>query len=75
MLSPSSVRLHSEAMTYTGIDKCDHCGQPLEQGQWLVGLCALCEQDKNQRRQDQGDLPFSGRAIRPWETLKPRRGL
>ncbi len=43
MLSPSSVRLHSEAMTYTGIDKCDHCGQPLEDGQWLSGFCRACE--------------------------------
>ncbi len=30
-------------MAYHGIDKCDRCGQSLEEGQWLVGLCRACE--------------------------------
>ena len=30
-------------MVYSGIDKCDECGRPLEKGQWLVGLCRGCE--------------------------------
>ena len=31
-------------MVYCGIDYCDSCGQPLEDGQWLSGLCQSCEQ-------------------------------
>jgi len=30
-------------MTYHGIDRCDNCGWPLEEGQWLAGLCRRCE--------------------------------
>ncbi len=30
-------------MTYHGIDRCDNCGQPLEDGRWLAGLCESCE--------------------------------
>jgi len=30
-------------MGYFGIDYCDACGQPLEDGQWLSGLCQSCE--------------------------------
>jgi len=30
-------------MTYHGIDRCDRCGQALEKGQWLLGLCKRCE--------------------------------
>ncbi|MFQ5848050.1 MAG: hypothetical protein ACE5IQ_10345 [Candidatus Methylomirabilales bacterium] len=30
-------------MPYNGIDKCDQCGKPLEEGQWLIGLCRACE--------------------------------
>jgi len=29
---------------YHGIDRCDRCGQPLEDGQWLSGLCRVCEE-------------------------------
>ncbi len=29
---------------YHGIDRCDRCGQLLEDGQWLAGLCRACEQ-------------------------------
>ncbi len=34
---------------YHGIDRCDRCGQPLEDGQWLVGLCRACEQKANRK--------------------------
>ena len=30
-------------MVYSGIDYCDACGQPLDDGQWLSGLCESCE--------------------------------
>jgi len=30
-------------VTYRGIDRCDYCGQLLEEMQWLVGLCRQCE--------------------------------
>ena len=30
-------------MNFFGIDRCDNCGQLLEDGQWLVGLCKTCE--------------------------------
>jgi len=33
-----------EAMTYRGINFCDHCGRPLEPMQWLCGLCRACEE-------------------------------
>ena len=49
-------------MTYHGIDNCDHCGQLLEQGQWLVGLCKTCERIQK--------VPKKRR-----ETVKPRKGL
>ena len=41
---PRSVRTPCRGMMYHGIDNCDRCGQPLEDGQWLVGLCRACEQ-------------------------------
>ncbi len=31
-------------MSYDGIDKCDYCGQPLEEGRSLAGICEACEQ-------------------------------
>ncbi len=36
-------------MAYHGIDKCDRCGQSLEEGQWLVGLCRTCERKENRK--------------------------
>ncbi len=48
---------------YHGIDRCDRCGQPLEQGQWLSGLCKSCEQAQKAPRK------------KPTETVAPRRGL
>ena len=52
-------------MTYHGIDNCNHCGKPLEQGQWLVGLCRACEQAQEKAK----------RPKRPIEILQPTKGL
>jgi len=30
---------------YSGIDRCDECDKPLEDGQWLCGLCKRCERE------------------------------
>ncbi len=30
-------------MDYTHIDVCDVCGEDLEDGRWLSGLCEACE--------------------------------
>ncbi len=30
-------------MTYHGIDLCDNCGEVLEDGRSLAGLCEVCE--------------------------------
>ncbi len=49
-------------MTYHGMDNCDDCGRPLEQRQWLVGLCRACEQAKKKPKG-------------PVETVTPRRTL
>ncbi len=32
-------------MKYSGIDRCDQCGKPLEDGMWLSGLCKACEKE------------------------------
>ncbi len=45
---------------YKGINFCDHCGEPLERGQWLSGFCKRCEKAKREREV---------------ETLKPKKGL
>ncbi len=37
------VWLQGGVVKYFGIDRCDECGRPLEQGQGLVGLCKACE--------------------------------
>ncbi len=29
---------------YHGIDYCDACGEVLDEGKWLSGLCQSCEQ-------------------------------
>ena len=49
-------------MTYKGINFCDECGQRLEDGQWLSGLCRLCEEAQKNRK-------------RPVESVKVRKGL
>lgn len=49
-------------VAYHGIDRCDACGRPLEQGQWLMGLCRGCEEAAK------GSKGF------PVETLKPTKG-
>ena len=56
-------------MTYKGIDFCDHCGQRLEERQWLVGLCRACEWAKEQAKQK------AKRPKRPVEILQPTKGL
>ncbi|MFQ5989007.1 MAG: hypothetical protein ACE5K9_03730 [Candidatus Methylomirabilales bacterium] len=33
-------------VSYYGIDHCDKCAKPLENRQWLVGLCRKCEQQQ-----------------------------
>jgi len=50
-------------MTYHGMDNCDDCGRPLEQRQWLVGLCRACEEARKapkekacDRREDVVDI-------------------
>ncbi len=30
-------------LMYHGIDLCDNCGEPLEEGKWLSGLCQSYE--------------------------------
>ncbi len=47
---------------YHGIDNCDQCGQPLEQGQWLSGFCRACEMAQKAPK-------------KPTETVIPKRGL
>ncbi len=47
---------------YHGIDRCDGCGQPLEKGQSLSGLCKACEEARK--------VPKG-----PAETVIPKRGL
>ncbi len=49
-------------VTYHGIDCCDNCGQLLEQGQWLCGLCRACEQAQKMPK-------------RSVEILEPTKGL
>ncbi len=49
-------------MKYSGIDRCDHCGQPLEERRSLSGICAKCE-------------AVAKDAKRPVETVKPTRGI
>ena len=49
-------------MMYHGIDNCDDCRKPLEERQWLVGLCRACEVVKKK--------PY-----RPVETVTPTKGL
>ena len=44
------VRIQGGFVTYHGIDRCDRCGKPLEDGQWLVGLCQSCEEALNKKR-------------------------
>lgn len=41
-------------MTYHGIDRCDACANPLENGQWLIGLCRLCEDGRRKKPQKKG---------------------
>ncbi len=53
---------NGHGVTYHGIDKCDTCGQPLEKGQSLCGLCKACETKAK----------IKGR---PVETVKPSRGI
>ena len=48
--SLSSLRLSGRHVTYHAIDRCDRCGKPLEDGQWLVGLCQSCEEASNKKR-------------------------
>ena len=67
--SPATVKRLAEkgkipvmGKMYHGIDRCDRCGQPLEQGQWLVGLCQSCEQVQKAPK-------------RPVETMKPTKAL
>ena len=47
---------------YHGIDRCDRCGQPLEDGQWLSGLCERCEQAEKPKK-------------RPVEVVEPAKGV
>ena len=57
------VWLQGGVVTYSGIDRCDQCGRPLEQGQWLVGLCKRCEQETSDttRHQRSGTSSVQGR--------------
>ena len=47
---------------YYGIDRCDRCGQPLEEGRWLAGICAACDQTLKKPK-------------RPVKILEPTKGL
>jgi len=55
-------RLEKEEMAngYLGIDFCDRCGGPLDDGRWLSGICSECEEAGKDR---------------PVEALTPRKGL
>ncbi len=49
-------------MTFYGINNCDDCGKPIEERQWLVGLCRACEMAPKPKK-------------RPIEILEPTKGL
>ncbi len=49
-------------MTYRRINFCDRCGKRLERGQWLCGLCRVCEAAAKAPK-------------KPTETVIPKRGL
>ncbi len=56
------VRAQGGDVKYSGIDRCDVCGRPLEEGRSLSGICAKCEAAAKD-------------AKRPVETVKPTRGI
>jgi len=59
----SEMGYHGIDREYKGIEFCDRCGEPLDERQWLAGLCRRCEKAVTDRRD------------RPIETLTPRKGL
>ena len=49
-------------MAYKGINFCDRCGEVLERGGWLSGLCKVCE--------------AAAKAVKkPVRVVKPTRGV
>ncbi len=52
---PKVWTLGADVTTFHGIDRCDQCGRPLENGQWLVGLCRRCESEKSSTRRVESD--------------------
>ncbi len=38
------MRAQGRIVTYKGINFCDRCGQTLEEGRWLSGVCGGCEE-------------------------------
>ena len=34
-----------DVMAFTHIDRCDKCGNLLSHGEWLSGLCKVCERE------------------------------
>ncbi len=49
-------------MTYRGINFCDCCGKRLEEGRWLSGICAKCEEAEKSPK-------------KPAETVTTKKGL
>ena len=49
-------------MPYRGIDRCDRCGELLDRGGWLSGLCKVCEKRLQALK-------------KPVRVIKPTRGV
>ena len=45
-IPPGQLRQAGGNVNYYGIDHCDKCAKPLEDRQWLVGLCRNCERQQ-----------------------------
>ena len=48
-------------LIYRDLSKCDRCGQPLAEREWISGVCSRCHEAE--------------KAPKPVEELKPRKGL
>lgn len=50
-------------LNYRDLSKCDRCGQPLAEREWISGVCSRCQE---------AETAPKGRTVEP---LKPRKGL
>ncbi len=58
--------------------RCDECGAPLTERQWLYGLCKRCEEAVRTPKLARGQKPNHwgfGPKQRPVETLKATKGV